>query len=232
MLTSANDFKLVGLAAGFTLGFGFLTVWNAIKQTAAIEKAYKSFYVILVVLGWLVLEGVIPRIAPVLTVLLFCWVIEIQCLIIKWVITTLITSINIAVFCIWIPAHMNPPVNNTFVQINRYWDPISKGLICVVNIFLNMWFLRVIRALLIGLMILPNTMVYIQYHPVTYMVKLNIEIKLASLIHKLAKDSNISDMHETTMHLTSEFPPLGHFPNICVVTNPRPFFYNRPSHII
>jgi hypothetical protein len=48
MLTSANDFKLVGLAAGFTLGFGFLTVWNAIKQTAAIEKAYKSFYVILV----------------------------------------------------------------------------------------------------------------------------------------------------------------------------------------
>jgi hypothetical protein len=61
-------------------------------------------------------------------------------------------------------------------------------------------------------MILPNTMVYIQYHPVTYMVKLNIEIKLASLIHKLAKDSNISDMHETTMHLTSEFPPLGHFP--------------------
>jgi hypothetical protein len=31
----------------------------------------------------------------------------------KWAIAALITLINIAVFCIWIPAHTNPPVNNT-----------------------------------------------------------------------------------------------------------------------
>lgn len=71
MGASVGDFKLVGLAAGFTLGFGFLTVWNAIKQTRRIEKAYKSPYIILIwlellsnvtigVLGWLVLEEIVP----------------------------------------------------------------------------------------------------------------------------------------------------------------------------
>ena len=70
-LSEDGDFKLVGLAAGFTLGFGFLTVWNAIKQTSEIEKPYKSPFVILIwieilsnvvigVMGWLVLEGIVP----------------------------------------------------------------------------------------------------------------------------------------------------------------------------
>jgi hypothetical protein len=120
-------------------------------------------------------------------------------------------------------------------------------------------------------MFLPNPMVYIQYHPVTYMVKLNIEMKMASLIRKLAKDSNISEMHEATMHLTGDFPPPDPCPktydmeraakharhvrhihfaevenegfepedlkilkttSVRVVTSPRPFVYDRPSHMI
>lgn len=47
--------------------------------------------------------------------------------------------------------------------------------------------------MLIGLMSLPNQDVYIQFHPVTYMVKLNIEMTMADLIMKLAKTEN-SDM--------------------------------------
>jgi hypothetical protein len=43
--------------------------------------------------------------------------------------------------------------------------------------------------MLIGLMSLPNQVVYVQFHPVAYMVKLNIEMSMASLIKKLAKDS-------------------------------------------
>ncbi|KAB8233954.1 hypothetical protein ETB97_003281 [Aspergillus alliaceus] len=326
MSASVTDFKLVGLAAGFTLGFGFLTVWNAIKQTAAIEKPYKSPYVILIwieilsnvtigVMGWLVLEGVIPAIAPVLSVLLLCWAIEIQCLMqiiinriyvvvdkkvkarrVKWVTACLITAINIAVFCIWIPAHMDPPVNHTYVLINRYWDPMSKVLICVVDACLNVWFLRVVRVrliretglkkygplvrfnvrmmivsvlmdgLLIGLMFLPNPMVYIQFHPVTYLVKLNIEMTMASLIRKLAKESNINEIHEAVKHLPSRFQApnlytkcddeerdqkgLKHVQfselqqqgfetedmkilkttSVRVVTSPRPFVHDRPSH--
>lgn len=57
--------------------------------------------------------------------------------------------------------------------------------------------------MLIGLMSLPNQDVYIQFHPVTYMVKLNIEMTMADLIMKLAKTEN-SDMSmpSTSRHRT------------------------------
>jgi hypothetical protein len=43
--------------------------------------------------------------------------------------------------------------------------------------------------MLICLMFLKNQVVYIQFHPVTYIVKLNIEMSMASLITKIAKDT-------------------------------------------
>ena len=49
--------------------------------------------------------------------------------------------------------------------------------------------------MLIGLMSLPNQVVYMQFHPVAYKVKLNIEMSMANLIRKIAKatvdDQNI-----------------------------------------
>lgn len=30
---------------------------------------------------------------------------------VRWFTAGIITAINIAVFCIWIPAHLNPPAN-------------------------------------------------------------------------------------------------------------------------
>lgn len=69
---------------------------------------------------------------PVLFFILFCWVWEIQLLMqiiinrisviaeskktvrmVKYGTVVIITSINVAVFCIWIPSHMSPPVNDT-----------------------------------------------------------------------------------------------------------------------
>lgn len=43
--------------------------------------------------------------------------------------------------------------------------------------------------MLIGLMFLKNGIVYIQFHPVAYMIKLNIEMSMASLIVKIARNS-------------------------------------------
>lgn len=45
----------------------------------------------------------------------------------------IISCINIAVFCIFIPSHMIPPVNQTFLHINKYWDRLSKVLIMLVE---------------------------------------------------------------------------------------------------
>lgn len=57
--------------------------------------------------------------------------------------------------------------------------------------------------MLIGLMSLPNQIVYVQFHPVAYMVKLNIEMTMADLITKLARSEN-SDMNmpSTSHHRT------------------------------
>ncbi|KAG9537066.1 hypothetical protein KCU71_g21294, partial [Aureobasidium melanogenum] len=46
-------------------------------------------------------------------------------------------------------------------------------------------------VMLLGLMALPNQVVYIQFHPVAYMVKLYIEMSMADLIVKVATSSEI-----------------------------------------
>jgi hypothetical protein len=54
--------------------------------------------------------------------------------------------------------------------------------------------------MLICLMSLKNQVVYIQFHPVAYMVKLNIEISMGSLITKIAKSSINNNFHEFVMN--------------------------------
>ena len=70
-MASRSDVQLAALAAGFTIGFGFLTVWEAIKQTSRNRNPLRSLYiymvwgeiianVILGILAWLFLDGTIP----------------------------------------------------------------------------------------------------------------------------------------------------------------------------
>ncbi|KAF2022618.1 hypothetical protein EK21DRAFT_51040, partial [Setomelanomma holmii] len=255
MSTSTQDYQLAALAAGFTLGFGVLTVWEAIKQTRRNRNPLRSVYIymlwgeilvnlIIAIIGWLFLNGVLGPSVPVLFFILFFWVFEIQLLMqiiinrialiaehrstvfrLKWGTVAVITTINIAVFIIWIPAHTVPPVSQTFVDINLIWDKISKVLILIVDAGLNWYFLRTVNirlvkqhgltkykplvgfnaklmvlsiamdALLIGLMFLKNGVVYVQFHPVVYMVKLNIEMSMASLVVRLAQGKPENDMY-------------------------------------
>ncbi|KAK1512415.1 uncharacterized protein CCOS01_14655 [Colletotrichum costaricense] len=250
MAASKTDYQIASLAAGFTIGFGFLTVWEAMKQTRRNRNPLRSTYIymmwgeivanlVIAVIGWLFLDGILGPTVPVLFFILFLWVWEIQLLMqiiinriaviaesqktirmLKWGTAVVITLINIAVFCIWIPSHLDPPVSQTYVNINHYWDRLSKILILIVDAGLNWYFLHVVKArllnqhglvkykplvgfnaklmvlsiamdaMLIGLMSLPNQVVYIQFHPVAYMVKLNIEMSMASLITRLAKDQD------------------------------------------
>lgn len=53
-------------------------------------------------------------------------------------------------------------------------------------------------------MFLKNQLVYIQFHPVTYMVKLNIEMSVAALITKLARQQVGPSIHESLASHTSE----------------------------
>lgn len=160
---------------------------------------------------------------------------------IKWGTVFIITTINVLVMVIWIPAHLDPPPSQVFVNINKIWDKISKVLILIVDAGLNWYFLKIVKerliqqhglvkyaplikfntrlmilsiamdvslrdltrsrglinttqGMLIGLMFLRNQIVYIQFHPVTYMVKLNIEMTMASLVVRLARGQSENDM--------------------------------------
>ncbi|KAH7336016.1 hypothetical protein BKA66DRAFT_577475 [Pyrenochaeta sp. MPI-SDFR-AT-0127] len=238
-MSTVQDFQLAALAAGFTIGFGFLTVWEAIKQTQRNHNPLRSVYIymvwgeilvnaIAVITASVFLNGKLGPTVPVLFSMLFLWVFQVQLMKIiinrialiaehrstvrkiKWGTVAIITAINIAVFCIWIPAHTVPPFSQTFVNINKVWDKIEKVLILIVGAGLNWYFLRTVKirlvrqygltkyaplvgfnaklmvlsvgmdALLLGLMFLKNQVVYIQFHPFIYMIKLKIEMSIAS----------------------------------------------------
>lgn len=70
MATATSDTQLAALAAGFTIGFGFLTVWEAIKQTIRNKNPLRSAYiymlwgeivanVVIAIIGWVFLDGYI-----------------------------------------------------------------------------------------------------------------------------------------------------------------------------
>lgn len=73
----------------------------------------------------------------------------------------------------FIPAHRTPPVSNTYVEINKYWDRISKVIICLIDAGLNYYFLRIVKQRLLdqyGLM---------KYAP---LVKFNARLMIISVL--------------------------------------------------
>ncbi|KAI5210554.1 hypothetical protein E4T39_00338 [Aureobasidium subglaciale] len=247
--TTSGDLQIAAAAAGFSLGFGWLTVIRAYKQTRANRAPARSMYIymlwgeilanlILGIMTWLYLKDVVKTTPTLLFFILVFYALEVQLLMqiiinriaviaerrptatkLKIATAVVISCINIAVFCVFIPSHMMPPVNQTFVAINRYWDRLSKVLIMLVDAFLNWYFVYVVRArlvkyhglrkykplvgyytrlglvsvamdvMLIGLMSLRNHILFVQFHPVAYMVKLNIEMSMADMIVKVARTS-------------------------------------------
>ncbi|KAI0159957.1 hypothetical protein GGR52DRAFT_171316 [Hypoxylon sp. FL1284] len=218
---------------------------------------------VIMVVGYLWIGGMFGEkpTVPLLFFILLAWVFQIQLLMqiiinriaiisecqgtirrMKWWTALIISCINIAVFCIFIPAHLDPPVSQLYVSINKYWDRTSKCLICVVDAALNYFFSRTVKKrlveqhgltkyrplakfndrlmilsigmdlMLIGLMSYPNPIVFVQFHPVTYLVKLNIEMSMANLITKVARAAGLGDDEETTDHHTSHAQTCTHNP--------------------
>lgn len=47
-MASKLDYQVASLAAGFSLGFGFLTTWEALKQTSRNKDPKRSAYVYMI----------------------------------------------------------------------------------------------------------------------------------------------------------------------------------------
>ncbi|PNH48263.1 hypothetical protein VD0004_g168 [Verticillium dahliae] len=132
----------------------------------------------------------------------------------KYGVAFLITAINISVYCIWVPARLQ--ISETYIHVNLVWDRCEKVIYLLVDACLNFYFVRIVQqnlvqlglrkysnlvrfnmfiiifslsmdVLIIAMMSLNNTFVYMQFHPLAYIVKLKIEMSMADLIAKIAR---------------------------------------------
>jgi hypothetical protein len=190
---------------------------------------------LIAVLSWFYIRGYIPTSFWFLFFFLALWVVQIQCISgiitnriglliydarhvrrLRWGVVALIGLINVSVYCIWIPAHLQ--ISPTWIYINGIWDRIEKGMFLIIDSSLNLYFIHLVRtrliangltkykplfkfnmamivfsmsldAIIIATMSIPNGLVYIQFHPLMYILKLHIELNMASLIGKVVKAS-------------------------------------------
>ncbi|KAI5196469.1 hypothetical protein E4T39_07780 [Aureobasidium subglaciale] len=177
-ITSETDLSIVSITWGFTLGFGFLTTWTAMKQTRHMWKrrnghlnhpyiwmvwAELASSLALSILCWLVLQGPLTL---NLFAILALWVIQVHCLfqiIINRVSILMVnrkratqlkigTAIGILLVNISVFCIWIPAkleVNDTYEKLNVVWDRIEKVIILIVDAALNAYFMRVVRQQLI-----------------------------------------------------------------------------------
>ncbi|KAH8654720.1 hypothetical protein BGZ61DRAFT_373339 [Ilyonectria robusta] len=210
-----DDLALASLAWGFTIGFGWLTTWTAMKQTKRIYErrgllVFRSAYI------WMIwLEILVCLIFSIICCFAFYFCIHRKTAYrLKVGVAVLITAVNISVYNIWIPARLQ--ISEKYIWINEWWDRIEKGIYLLVDGALNFYFIRVVQrnlvanglikykslvkfnmcivgfslsmdVLIISMMSLHNTFVYMQFHPFAYIVKLKIEMSMADLIGKIAR---------------------------------------------
>ncbi|KAI0596903.1 hypothetical protein F4775DRAFT_562369 [Biscogniauxia sp. FL1348] len=165
----------------------------------------------------------------------------------KMVVFLIIAAINVLVFCIWLPARLQ--LSRTYVHANEIWDRIEKAIFATVDMSLNVYFIYTVRTklvaggltkyysvfrfnlamiflsvsmdvILIGTMSMRSGLVYIQFHPLVYLVKLHIELNMASLIAKIVKASNpLND--SSALHVTSAAPSEPHTSLMKTITSNR-----------
>ncbi|RMJ10754.1 hypothetical protein BHE90_005307 [Fusarium euwallaceae] len=138
----------------------------------------------------------------------------------KWICFLILLAVNISVFCIWVPARLQ--ISEKYIHLNEIWDRCEKVIFAIMDAALNFYFIYVVKQrlvanglqkytrlyqmnlflvaisialdiLLICMMSLPNSFVYIQFHPLVYLLKLHIEMNMADLIGKVVRASNNQD---------------------------------------
>ncbi|KAK7998421.1 translation initiation factor 2- alpha subunit [Apiospora arundinis] len=250
---TTQDYIIASLAFGFTLGFGWLTAWTAIRQTwhgyrKRGCRVFRSPYIIMVwgeiivcagfaVMCFLYLLHVIQPCFIYYFGILTLWALQVHFLLqiiinrcailihdkrwtrqLKTIVAIVITMVNISVYNIWIPARLQ--ISAEYMWINLWWDRCEKCIYLIIDAALNIYFIVIVQrnlvsngltkyktlvrfnmfiicfslsmdVLIISMMSLKNTFVYMQFHPLAYMVKLNIEMSMAELIAKVAKQRRL-----------------------------------------
>ncbi|KAH9813448.1 hypothetical protein DFH28DRAFT_372250 [Melampsora americana] len=245
------------VAFGFTLGFSFFVIRNALKQTHKLNTyiilvwSEITAYLLYACLVFLFLNYFIPPSMAYFLVALTLWAIQVQIVVqiilnrismvwsnprhklfLWWGVTVWITLINISVFCIWLPATLR--LSDHIVMVNRIWDRLEKFLYLLTDAALNVVFIRSVKKqlvsngltkydklvkfntqimavslsmdlIIIGMMSAPDRFLYLQFHPLAYMIKLNIEMEMSAMIvaiiqstHQLRTIQNLEPSWDVT----------------------------------
>ncbi|KAG8761734.1 hypothetical protein FRC11_013353 [Ceratobasidium sp. 423] len=136
----------------------------------------------------------------------------------KFIVAAWIVMISISVYIIWIPAQLQ--ISERWIRANLYWDHVEKILYLFTDAALNITFMRLIRqrlvstgltkydklvamnsrmifvslsmdVVIIGMLSYRNSLVYMQFHPVAFLVKLEIEMCMSRLMVKVATSTGI-----------------------------------------
>ncbi|KAL0071339.1 hypothetical protein AAF712_001195 [Marasmius tenuissimus] len=147
-----------------------------------------------------------------------------QRLILKATVIGIIGLISISSACIWIPAQLQ--INHQFMALNHWWDRFEKSVYLCLDLALNIMFIVLVKKrlvdhglkkylpvfkfnlyiiflsismdiVLLGVTALKNGFVYCQFHPVVYIVKLQIEMNMSQLLVKVAQSSGLNVCGET-----------------------------------
>ncbi|KAM5343312.1 hypothetical protein ACJ41O_014278 [Fusarium nematophilum] len=144
----------------------------------------------------------------------------------KWAIFFILLAIILSTFCVFIPARLQ--ISATYIYAFKIWIYIKKGILLAVDIALNLYFIYQVRShliaaglvkykklyrfnicmiiisisldvLTIGLVSLQHYFIFSQIHPLTFLIKLHIEMRMADLIGKIVKASHpINSQDEPT----------------------------------
>ncbi|KAF3026330.1 hypothetical protein E8E14_003778 [Neopestalotiopsis sp. 37M] len=259
---TSDNMNLASIFLGLSLGVAIFSASKALRQSSQVWRRYGrlntyitmiwlhwSANVALGFINWFYMWGSITPSFWLWLGILIVWVAQTQLLVqiiinriallmmvrshatrLKWSVAALMTAINVSVFCIWIPARLQ--INQTYININAVWDRLEKCIFLIVDLGLNVYFIRMVQnrliangltkynrllrinivmvvinisldVVFIGLMSLPNALVYLNFQSFAYMAKLHIEMNMAELIGKVVRASNneSSDRtHSTDRH--------------------------------
>ncbi|KAG7138986.1 hypothetical protein HYQ45_004032 [Verticillium longisporum] len=215
-----DEENIASIFWGFTLGLGVWTGTKAIQQTmATLNKIHRvNAYIALIwaewiscmiigIISWIFLRGWFGPSFEFFFFVLVLWSIQP---------TQLVSN----------------GISEGIIHANNIWDRIEKAIFLIIDLGLNLAFIYLVRSrliafgltkytvlfrfnlamicismsldiMIIGLMSLPNTFIYAQFHPLAYLAKLHIEMNMAQLIAKVVKASHeINSFESHLQHST------------------------------
>ncbi|KAK7431613.1 hypothetical protein QQZ08_001831 [Neonectria magnoliae] len=203
------DIIIASIAWGFTLGIGWLTTWTAVQQTASAYRRRKltmlrNPYIWMIwgeisvclgfgVICFMYLLGVIAPSFAFYFCILTLWALQVQFLL-QIIVNRCALLIHDQKFVrkVKLSILVDAALNILFIRIVKK-NLVDLGLAKYDNLVkFNMFiicFSLAMDVLIVAMMSLKNTFVYMQIHPLAYIVKLNIEMSMASLIGKIARSS-------------------------------------------